>query len=296
MLNGHSQIKIPPEAWFVFDLFQNLPDDRPLGLNLQEQAKYIIFHNERWPDWICSEKKFDLAMSFDQAPYLHEYIDQLFRNCSPLRGGHFWGEKSPRNAYYITKLRKIFPDARFIHLIRNGFDCCLSIKKRGWYQKSFRRACQHWDEVVNQALIGRNFGESSYLEVHYEELVSEPSKILSDVCRFLKIPYEASMIDFSSRICSDIPTSELGYHDAIKKGLQNTTKRAHISASSWYEKRIFHIICGETYQKVGYPPLITRMGKIEIFMIKNSISLTKIAHNLFHFIVSGFRFRQPTET
>jgi len=117
----------------------------------------------------------------------------------------------------LTGCAKSFHGRDYIHLIRNGVDCCLSIKNRGWYQKSFRRACQHWNEVVNKALIGRGFGESNYLEVHFEELISEPSKILSDVCGFLKIPYEASMVDFSLRVGSDIPKSEFGYHDAIKK-------------------------------------------------------------------------------
>lgn len=53
-----------------------------------------------------------------------------------LDGDLVFAEKTPRNAFIIPFLLRCFPDARFIHIIRDGRDAALSLSKRPWLQAS----------------------------------------------------------------------------------------------------------------------------------------------------------------
>ncbi|MDP1558114.1 MAG: sulfotransferase [Nitrosomonas sp.] len=56
-------------------------------------------------------------------------IQAIFNELASREGQQRWGEKSPMNLQHITALAKVFPNAQFIHIIRDVRDYCLSINK-----------------------------------------------------------------------------------------------------------------------------------------------------------------------
>ena len=115
------------------------------------------------------------------------FIEGLAENFRRAEGKPRWAEKTPHNVLYMTPLGEIFPEARFIHLLRDGRDVTCSLLTMDWFEPATGRkvdyvetmtgAARYWRDVVTEArqqaahpsLAGR------VLEVRYEALVTEPA-------------------------------------------------------------------------------------------------------------------------
>lgn len=252
MLNSHPDIHIPPEAWFLGELVTRLPRNRSLSQQEVREAKEIILQNERWSDWKCPVETLDSALLFREAPDLAELIQTVFFECSFCGCKLIWGEKSPRHSHLITQIHEIYPQAKFIHLIRDGVDSCMSIFDRGWYDRNFRRICEHWNSTVCSARQAKRFGGDCYLEIHYEDLVRDPESQLKTVCEFLGLPFFKSMLQYESRIAGDIAAGESNLHSSLNDGLKSNLIGIGHRKMTVKQKIVFNIICGKTNFEMGY--------------------------------------------
>ena len=97
------------------------------------------------------------------------YGIQLLR-CGKTR----WGDKTPGYLIEIDRLRQVFPNAKFIHLIRDARDVSLSLWRKGWFGPHLRNAARHWSESVRTGIEqGRLLPPGSYHEIRYEDLVRD---------------------------------------------------------------------------------------------------------------------------
>ncbi|PYV96905.1 MAG: hypothetical protein DMG86_19510 [Acidobacteria bacterium] len=104
-----------------------------------------------------------------------------------------WIDSTPTNIPHMPRIVKEFPDARIIHIIRDGRDVALSLDKREWSRplpwdkkKSLLAAGIYWEWIVRK---GRKYGAmlgSNYMEVRYEELVRDPGRTLARVGEFIQ--------------------------------------------------------------------------------------------------------------
>lgn len=128
-----------------------------------------------------------------------------------------WGWKDPRNTYTLPLWLEIFPDARVIHIHRNGIDVANSLvmrdqrafenkksryiarrafyrvrPKRGGFTDSIRCASLEgafslWEEYLKEAEKHVTALGSGALELKYEDLVSEPCELLRQLARFCNL-------------------------------------------------------------------------------------------------------------
>ena len=109
----------------------------------------------------------------------------------------------------LALLDGLFPDARFVHLVRDGRDACLSflavppgIMTESWAhpRDAGDFACQWRTEVRTARALGRRVGAARYLEVRYESLVADTEGDLREICAFAELPYDASMLDYRASV------------------------------------------------------------------------------------------------
>jgi hypothetical protein len=103
-----------------------------------------------------------------------------------------WIDSTPTNIPHLLRIRKDFPEARIVHIIRDGRDVALSLDQLGWSRplpwdrdRGLMAAGLYWEWIVRK---GRRFGsmlQPDYLEVRYEDLVSEPAPTLQRLSVFL---------------------------------------------------------------------------------------------------------------
>ncbi|MEW6442903.1 MAG: sulfotransferase [bacterium] len=120
-------------------------------------------------------------------------IRTLFEAYCRKKGKDIWGDKTPSYMLHLYLLKDLFPQARFVHILRDVRDYCLSVQK-AWGKNLFRAAQRWHDSIEKCRRDASGIGSEGYLEVHYERLIDSPEAILRSVCEFLQLAYEPSML------------------------------------------------------------------------------------------------------
>jgi len=151
----------------------------------------------------------------DVGPRLHpgmrtgEAIAAIFEAQAASKGKPRWGDKTPMYMRHLPLLEQLFPDAQYVHLIRDGRDVALSFLKmpegtftRTWAHPdtSAEFACLWRTEVTAARELGRRVGSSRYLEVRYEDLIAGMEAVVKRICEFAHLPYEPSMLDYAGAV------------------------------------------------------------------------------------------------
>jgi hypothetical protein len=103
-----------------------------------------------------------------------------------------WAENTPDHVFYLREIKESFPNALFIHVIRDGRDVALSLDKIGWIRsmpwdrtRSWIAGALFWDWTVGKARkFGRETGQK-YLEVRFEDVLLRPRESLSRIGDFI---------------------------------------------------------------------------------------------------------------
>lgn len=117
------------------------------------------------------------------------------------------GDKTPSNLVNMQLLSRLFPMAKFIHIIRDGRDVAVSawnfnmntdigatIRQWGNFRKFVPWAAEAWaNEIKVNREVGLSYGER-YIELRYEDLVANPHKEASRVFQYLDVDISKSLI------------------------------------------------------------------------------------------------------
>ncbi len=122
-------------------------------------------------------------------------IDGVFQFFASQDNKQRWCEKTPMSALHMTKIANVYPQAKFIHMIRDGRDCAVSFNRR-WGYSSKRTICR-WKEVISKAQQQAKSLSSHYLEVRYEDLTSKPELWMQRICNFLDVEYNEKVLYLS---------------------------------------------------------------------------------------------------
>lgn len=193
-------------------------------------------HLIRWTDWYGACNSYEPAGVFEG----------LIRATTGIASDNYsilWGDKSPSNIRHIPLLKEHFPNARFVHIIRDVRDYCLSVHKA--WGKSSLRAAQRWQDDVSKAREDGLELAESYLEVRYEDLVTHPLEVLPRICSRLELEFTEQMLTF--RAAENIGAA---------KGKTNVLSTNISKYSAGMKPRLaaqVEMICCDSLRNLGYP-------------------------------------------
>jgi hypothetical protein len=185
-----------------------------------------------------------------------EAIAAIFAAYAAERGKPRWGDKTPLYMQHLELLDRLFPDARYVHLIRDGRDAALSflsvpqgLMTEGWGHPRDARgfACQWVSEIRAARSLGARVGPDRYLELRYEALVAEPEAALRAVCAFAALEFEDGMLDYVGRTDS-----------ARKAHQQRLNEPPRVGVRDWRTEmapgdvRAFEDVAGGLLDRLGY--------------------------------------------
>ncbi|MEX0668086.1 MAG: sulfotransferase, partial [Acidimicrobiia bacterium] len=100
----------------------------------------------------------------------------------------------------LDLLARLFPEARFVHVIRDGRDVALSYLERRFGPGDLGQAALYWRRRVTAGQEGgARLGPHRYQELRYEELIDDPEGIVKRVCTFIHLEYDPSMLRYFER-------------------------------------------------------------------------------------------------
>ncbi len=128
--------------------------------------------------------------------YANETLTKFFEKYLETQSKQRLATKTPTNCLHFEFLGRAFPKAYFIHVIRDGRDCVVSLDKVHWFGNtlsdpgSFDLAVKRW---ARWTYAGRSQGRAlghRYIEVRYENLVSQPEEEIGRILEFVGEPWD----------------------------------------------------------------------------------------------------------
>jgi Sulfotransferase family len=183
-------------------------------------------------------------------------VAAVFEAYAAERGKSRWGDKTPLYMQHLPLLERLFPAARFVHLIRDGRDAAVSflsvaggIMTEGWGhpREAAGFACQWATEVHAARALGARVGPERYLEVRYEALVADPDARLRRVCTFAGIEYEEGMLGYVGQTDSAHKEHQQRLKEPPRAGVRDW--RTEMSAE---DRRAFEAVAGDLLDELGY--------------------------------------------
>ena len=254
MLDAHSELAVPSESYFIPQLWHR-HGARP------DRERFVddLLRLERIRAWGVDPE--DVRCRLPQQPTFAEAVQAIYRSYAESRRKPRFGDKTPLYMQHLDVLDRAFPDAQYVHIVRDGRDACLSfqaMKRKPRFNLSRPRglgdfACA-WRREVRDA---RRFGETRpYLELRYEDLVSEPEARLREACTFLGLEYEPAMLEYYRRedpqLYADHPRlAQPPIRDA--RDWRRTLDPA--------DTELFEAIAGDVLSESGYERAYPRPGR-----------------------------------
>ena len=149
--------------------------------------------------------------SSDVRNMFRAFIEGLVENYRRAQDKPRWAEKTPQNVGSMVALGEIFPEARFIHMLRDGRDVACSLVTQDWrnpetglqldYVKNMNAAARHWrglvmlarEQAAHPSLGGR------VLEIRYEALVTETAATMREVLAFLGEEWDDAVLSHHTK-------------------------------------------------------------------------------------------------
>ena len=182
VLCSHPEVFISDEAWVFLWVHQSAT---ALGEQIQDRRR-------RWP-WGDPAPAPRLRNVEELGEYLDDAYPELVRGFYRALDPHarYWGDKHPS---YLTDqepgcletILELFPDARFVHIVRDGRAAAVSATQKGWL--AFDAGLRWWQGCVDRgSAFGRRLPPNRYFELRYEDLVADDVGAARELFAFLDI-------------------------------------------------------------------------------------------------------------
>jgi hypothetical protein len=171
-----------------------------------------------------------------------------------------WGDKTPDYHAFMPLIERLLPEARFIHLIRDGRDVALSVLpllERAGRDATVVSGARWWAGRLQRA---RSQGRQvrHYLEVRYEDLVRAPEPALRQICDFIELPWDPIVVNYADAVANDAAgfrsSRTIDRHARKRAATPPTTDRIERWRTEMTAEQQEHVeaIIGPLLRELGY--------------------------------------------
>jgi hypothetical protein len=187
---------------------------------------------------------------------LGEAVAAVYETYAAARGKARWGDKTPMYMAELPLLERLFPDAQYVHLVRDGRDAATSFLQmpEGTYTRTWAHpetaaafACLWRTEVEAARALGGRVGPKRYHETRYEDLVADPERVVRTICGFADLPFEPAMLEYPGSVDVSRKPHQQRLLTPPTAGVRDW--REEMSAD---DARSFEAIAGDLLAGLGY--------------------------------------------
>ncbi len=127
-----------------------------------------------------------------------EFLDEFMHLCASKRGKERWVEKTPANVLHVDRIFAYWPDAVFLHMVRDPRDVYASMKEAGKWADP-RQFAELWMHFIGTFDLMRGKHADKIHEVHYEYLVKDATVVTSKLLTIIKEPWDIAVAMFDGQ-------------------------------------------------------------------------------------------------
>lgn len=252
MLNKHPKLAVPHESKFILTFYSKLegyPDfgSRETLLRLLNDIEDLPAVRE---GKLIVDKERIMAYRIE---CFADLVDAVMTEKAIAMGKIRWGDKTPFYTPEIDQLWAIFPEAKIVHLVRDGRDVAVSQQNIDWLGNSLPRLAADWRwKVTICHKVGSVRGSGYFLEIKYEDLVSDTEPTLRRICSFLEEDYSPEMLNYHETAETEVPKSSSKWHRNSIRKPDPTKLGVWKKRLSKTDRIIFEQVAGDTLELFAY--------------------------------------------
>lgn len=192
MLDHHPQVAFHSEFEFAVDRINETEGIRIAYPALDDYYEYLRYNR------IFLDSGFSIDRSLTYPELVNDFLLQKKRRAQkPIAGATLH--------HHFQYLHHIWPNAKYIHILRDGRDVASSVVQMGWSGNLFKGAEMWITAETTWENLSVQLPPEQHLTVVFEKLVGHPEKVLNKICQFIGVPFDNKMFDYVNNSAYSLP-------------------------------------------------------------------------------------------
>lgn len=202
VLNSHEQIFVPQESPFILFLHNKYSNVKSWN-----EATLESFFNDLWFEhrltqfWGLDVYKSALRkvlISLGEQATFRRLCKAVILFQAQLSGKSpaVIGDKNPSYTLYMPLLKQLFPDAKFLSIVRDPRSNILSCKRVSFDASNTAILAERWNACSKQIMSFEKNNTDSHFQVRYEYLLGNPEESIISICSFLQVDFKSELLNF----------------------------------------------------------------------------------------------------
>ena len=249
MLGAHDDALCVPESHFITDA---IPNARAADGSIDTARAFAdIARHHKYRGWrLRAGLDADAAATPGGYPALIRRLVCAYGETIGRTGRPLWIDHTPSNLASAATLLRLFPNARLIHIVRDGRGACASVLPLDWGPNDAATAARWWVEHIGHGLVAEIAYPHLTLRLRYEDLLAEPAAQLRRICVFLGITFHERMIAGDGFVKPDYT---LAQHVLVGKPPDPARGNAWRHELPARSIEIFEAVTADLLPMLGYP-------------------------------------------
>jgi hypothetical protein len=193
-----------------------------------------------------------------------------------------WVDQTPVNFRRVLTLLRLFPEARFIHLVRDGRAVAASLLALDWGPNDTFLAAEYWMARCAAGLAAETqLGPERVLRVRYEDILEQPESTLRRIATYAGLNFEPGMLQ---GVGLEAGPYHKRQHRLVGAPPDRTRADAWRTSLSPRQVEIFEAQAGDFLSLLGYEPVLgiraRPANRVQIFQLRLSDLVRRIGNNL----------------
>ncbi len=298
ILNRHSRVASATEThffnfiaknnydWKQFDLenFKRLLEESRISdfislVNVDQDTLIKEFQN-------INNEKLDANLGVDDF-YKKQTFDTLMNILLEKRHKFRFCEKTPQHLQNVAEIIKLYPCAKFIHIVRDGRDTVNSLLKMPWRPNGLVNNARFWVHYAKLGQEQQKLFPENILTVRYEELLRDPETNLKAICKFIDEKFEPAMLKESSSDMEIFSPWESAWKHKAQQGLDAGRIGAWSKELDADDQAILNYLLRKPLVDLGYQvPVVKLSSKQGLKLALEYLQITwrKVLRLVFHVV------------
>jgi hypothetical protein len=241
LFDAHPNVKIPPEFPIILPLYQKFKNVKDWDRETILQFVDLIFKNKAFNNRTLEN------LHIDREAYTNYLLTLEHRGTTEdfLKSFNYFsysmfpkteitriGDKNPVYSIFAKRFLKIFPESKFICIIRDYRDNYISMKGLAELQMEapvLSLQVTRWRYAAKLFLELQERYPDRFRVIRYEDLVSDQETVMRNLCAHLGIPFDPEVFDFFKKKEESLSTYPKELVEKYHKSLMNPINKGRMN-------------------------------------------------------------------